>query len=246
MNSLGFKKPFNLLFGALKEFAYPSICLHCLQINDHKNKHLCADCLTHLKFIDPQERCQSCFIYLEDSTQKICLPCLQSSYPFTKVGAVFDYTGPAKTLVKAFKYENQPYLASGLSSYLALQFLELNWPMPNLIVPVPISWMKSFSRGFNQSQLLAENLGSILNCPVKNLLKRKCGEFSQAGLSRKQRKEINSTSFTLKRFSKIEDKRILLIDDVITTCSTLDACSKELLKGFPSEIYALSLCRAIS
>src|SRR5262245_34544757 len=115
------------------------------------------------------------------------------------MAAVFDHIGPAATLVRKFKYSNQSYLAKGLAGFMALQFIRLNWPMPDLIVPVPISTAHWFDRGFNQSYLLARSLSDLLSCPVADILKRRSGDYSQAGLKRSDRLKLEKESFLLKK-----------------------------------------------
>ncbi|QLH36777.1 MAG: hypothetical protein HWD61_12055 [Parachlamydiaceae bacterium] len=92
---------------------------------------------------------------------------------FQKCGAVFDYQGPAATIVLKMKNANQPYLAKGAGAYLAFQLMHMGWPLPDTLVPVPLTLAHQISRGYNQSLLLANQVGKILQRPVQNILKRK-------------------------------------------------------------------------
>lgn len=161
------------------------------------------------------------------------------------MAAAFDYVGPAATLVKRMKYSDKSYLAEGLAGYLAGQYLNLNWPLPDVIVPVPIAFTHWIQRGYNQSQLLAQHLARVLDCPVQEALKRKSGDYSQAGLTRKQRMELNGNRILLKKDQNLQDKCILLIDDVATTGSTLRKCAEVLMEDCPASIYGLTVCRSI-
>lgn len=127
---------------------------------------------------------------------------------------------------------------------MAYQFLQLEWPKPDLIVPIPLTFTHQLSRGYNQSLLLAEELGKILDIPVKSILKRKFGDYSQAGLSFKQRVALAENTFSLKDKNSIQDLTILLIDDVVTTGTTLKLAAEALQEGFPSHIYGMTLCKA--
>ena len=70
---------------------------------------------------------------------------------FHCIAAAFDYVGPAASLVKKLKYGNQPYLVKGMAGYLVAQFNELQWPFPDAIIPVPLSFSHWLERGYNQS-----------------------------------------------------------------------------------------------
>lgn len=143
------------------------------------------------------------------------------------------------------KYANQPYLAKGVAGFIALQLDQLNWPLPDIIIPVPISLMRWMQRGYNQSDLLAKQLGKLVDRPVLNALKRTSGGFHQAGLNRQQRLQLNPHSFQLAKNVCIEDKCILLVDDVTTTGSTFRCCGEALLEGCPESIYGLAVCQTV-
>ena len=77
-----------------------------------------------------------------------------------------------------------------MAAFLVAQLDRLGWPMPDAIIPVPLSFGRWLERGYNQSALLADEMGALLQCPVWNALKRKSGDFSQAALSLEQRKAL--------------------------------------------------------
>ncbi len=162
-----------------------------------------------------------------------------------KVSAACEYIGPAATMIRLMKYGNQPELAQTAAAYMALQWVQLGWPRPDYIVPVPCSWLRRFERGYNQAELIARALGKMIDAPVNMSLKRRVGDFSQAGLSRGQRLQQSLNSFYLKNNDVFEGKTILLIDDVMTTGRTLNVCAEMLQCSFPSEIYGMTFCRAL-
>jgi ComF family protein len=158
------------------------------------------------------------------------------------MGATFDYKGPIVTLIKKLKYGNQPYLSKGIASFMGAQFVNLNWPLPDIIIPVPQSLSRIFTRGYNQAELLSETLSEILQCPVQKALLRLSGDYTQAALSKEQRTNLTGNSIRLKKKQMLQDKVILLIDDVMTTGSTLKRCAEALLEDCPNSIYALTAC----
>lgn len=227
-------------------FIFPPLCLHCNECLENSRVIFCAECLKSLIPINPQERCPYCFSAdFQPLVEKCCEACRHDPPMLHRVGAVFDYEGPPATLIKQLKYGNQSDLAKGAGAYLAAQFISLQWPFPDYIVPMPMSMLRRIERGYNQSLLLAQVLGDLLNRPVCDILSRKAGDFSQAGLNHRQRKALSSEKFSLKTNEIPCDATLLLIDDVMTTGSSLRCCAEALLELLPKQIYGLTLCRTI-
>jgi ComF family protein len=179
-----------------------------------------------------------------DRSADVCGECVKEDSLFKEVGAAFDYEGPAASLIKRLKDGSEPHLAKAAGAFLAAQWANLKWPFPDLIVPVPQRFSHWIGRGYNQSQLLAESFGKRLSRPVVPLLSCKGAGMAQTGLSKEQRKQIPQGQFLLKKnVQMVEDKTICLVDDVMTTGTTLRACAKAILKHSPAQIYALTFCR---
>lgn len=231
---------------SFKDLLFPPLCIHCRESIDEEFAYLCTECTRLLQLIDPKERCPRCFSQDYCAESKRCSCCQPGELALHRLAAAFDYIGPAASIIRKLKYGNQPFLAKGAGAYLVAQFFQLEWPMPDLIVPVPISFTHWLERGYNQSGLLAETVSQILGIPEVSVLTRKSGDYSQAGMDRKQRKTLTSESLLLKKEHQLYDKRILLIDDVMTTGSTLQRCAEVLYEGCPADVYALTFCRAIS
>lgn len=227
------------------DLLYPPLCLHCDESLEKGCYIFCKACQEQLELIDPSLRCPFCFSSeFDQQKQKFCQECQKKSKNM-RIASAFDYEGPPATLVKLLKYANQTYLAKGGGAYLATQFLTLNWPMPDYIIPMPMSSLKKLERGYNQSQLLSESFSRLINRPVSLALKRKSGDYSQAGLNHQQRIQLKSDSFFVRNGDHLFDKNLLIIDDVMTTGSSLQCCAEVLTPFFPQSIYALTLCRAI-
>lgn len=226
---------------------FPPLCLHCRESIPPGITIFCDQCASLLQLIQPQKRCPVCFSMDYCPKRSLCHRCIKRKTPFalTKLAAAFDYLGPAATLIQKLKYGNQPYLAKGAAAFLALQFFELNWPSPDFIIPVPISKIKFLERGYNQSVELATHLSTYLKIPVCEVLFRRSGDFSQAGLSRQHRIALQPEVFRIKKGYSLEDKTVLLIDDVATTGSTLSCCADVLYTHFPRAVYGLTFCHAV-
>ena len=115
------------------------------------------------------------------------------------------------------------------------------------VVPVPLYWRKQWSRGFNQAELLARYVGKRRGLPVWNALRRKRATATQAGLANAGRRRNVAGAFVLqagtKRDARLAGKKILLIDDVMTTGATASACAIALKRGGAGSISLLTLAR---
>jgi ComF family protein len=118
--------------------------------------------------------------------------------------------------------------------------------MPDAIVPVPLSFIHRMNRGYNQSALLAQFFANFVQCPVHDILKRKSGDFSQAQLNRSHRLLLDKEKFSCDPKFNALNKIVLLIDDVMTTGSTLNRCAETIQSLYPQKLYALVICKAVS
>lgn len=239
------KNRLTLFTQGIVNLLYPPICLHCRNLNGQAQHPLCEECVCLLEPIDHLERCSYCFAPHELLEKGPCHSCRKLDQILHGVSSVFDYVGPAASLVKRLKYANQPYLAKGCGAYMAAQFLKMEWPFPDLIIPVPTTFGRQINRGYNQSYLLSNSLAELLKCSVKEALVREDGDYSQAGLSHAQRLLLSGKTIKLKKNQELQDKCILLVDDVLTTGSTLKKCAEALREECPAKIYAMTFCRAL-
>lgn len=137
-----------------------------------------------------------------------------------------------------------PYLAKTGAAFMVAQFMRLEWPNPDFIVPVP---RRNWFQGRNHAHLLALYFAKNFGKKPSSLIKRKVGDLSQARLSKTQREQLLVSSFYLKKKqAPVEGKIILLIDDVMTSGTTLRHCAETLSQGYASKIYALTLARSMS
>jgi len=174
----------------------------------------------------------------------VCNTCKLTSPFYQRAAAVFAYEGPPATLVLKLKQGSKPFLAKGIAAWMAVQFFKLGWPMPDLITAPPISWLKLIDRGYNQCALIGQELGKYLQRPYIDVLHRSIGGYSQALLNKDNRQNMELNPYRLKQDVDIADKRILLLDDVVTTGTTLKRCAEALYEGCPSNMYALTFCKA--
>ena len=205
----------------LKNFVFPSLCLHCREGTE--GQVLCRSCLTLLDLL-PQAAVE------------------EKKKHAMEAASTFERRGPAADLVRHFRNHGGHGLAKTMAAFMVVQWDHLQWPLPDLIVPVAQSLVHRLVRGRSTSLMLSEEIGVLLNRPVKQLLRRRIADYSQEGLSLEQRRLLNKRAFSWKKRDDLSGKTILLIDDFHVTGTTLKRCAEVLQEGFPKKIYALTFC----
>jgi ComF family protein len=145
--------------------------------------------------------------------------------PWDGAFALFNLEGTGQQLVYAFKFYGRPELARPFAA-LAKNSLKSEIDKIDMIVPVPLHWTRSFSRGYNQSALFCEEIAKSMNIKYSPVLRRIKRTRQQAKLDRKQRQKNLSGAFAIKAGTDLKNKTILLVDDVMTTGATLSAAAR--------------------
>jgi len=140
-----------------------------------------------------------------------------------------------------FKYGRMKPLARTLAANLALA-LPLDQKF-DVVVPMPLHWRRKWQRGFNQAELLARRTARRCGIPMSNSVRRIRSTAAQAGLSNAMRRENVAGAFRLKNRRAIQGRRVLLIDDVMTTGATASACALALKRGGAASVTLLALAR---
>ncbi|MCP4606882.1 MAG: ComF family protein [Proteobacteria bacterium] len=164
---------------------------------------------------------------------------------FERSRTVLLYGGAIKDAIQRFKYGPAPHLAKQLSQLLKKA---ANTTLsPDAVVPVPLHPTRMRARGFNQSALLASQISTALDTPYyPGLLRRIRDTRSQIGLSRAERIINLKGAFRVFRAKEISDRRVLLVDDVITTTATIREAASTLLRAGAHSVEAIALARASS
>jgi ComF family protein len=176
-----------------------------------------------------------------------CAACRRRPPAFDAGAVACDYEGSLRAIIHAFKYDGRRSLARPLGALLrnaGAQVLD----GADAVVPVPLHPWKRLRRGFNQSSDLARELGP----PVRPLLWRRRATPPQAGLTPRERRRNVRGAFALTpwrsrgdRNEAIDGRTLVLIDDVMTTGATLDACARVLKQAGAREVRTLTLARAL-
>ncbi len=169
----------------------------------------------------------------------VCGQCLQSPPAFDHAWSAFTYAAPVDTLLRGLKFHKRLYVARLLGQMMASKLSQTQY-LPALIIPVPLHSTRLQQRGFNQAQLLACEISKRLNLPMTlTLCQRSVATDAQMGMDKATRKRNLKGAFSLNR--PVTAKRVVLVDDVMTTGSTLNALAS-VLKGAGVEEVGVWVC----
>ena len=166
---------------------------------------------------------------------------------FDALAAPFEYETPVKELVHRFKYSNKRYIAKGLAHFMYDAVKEAGWENIDAVVPVPLHEARRQERGFNQATLLASELAQLMGVTMdESLLKRVRETRTQTLLDREEREQNVKDAFEVPENGGVEGATLMLVDDVVTTGTTVDACARSLKAAGARTVYVMSVCtRAI-
>lgn len=177
-------------------------------------------------------------------TNSICQRCRTTPPHYKAVRAWAEFEGPLRNAIHDLKYRKNIGLGASLAQHLVNLFQEYNWPI-DIVVPVPLGKQRLRHRGYNQAALLAQPLAYELQLPYNPRVLRRVRETqSQTELSFAERLENVKDAFMATN-DAIQDKRVLVIDDVTTSGSTINACSDALMKAGTKAVFGLTLARPV-
>lgn len=205
---------------------------------------LCESCRKKMPAKADLSFCPVCGRFLWSERPGPCPECLAKPPLFALARSVGPYGGLVKEAVYQYKYRALRSLAEPLGLMMAGLFVrERSFTDADALIPVPLNREKIISRGFNQAELLALKMGRVLNLPVVNCLDRVRSTPSQSKLTREQR-EINLQGvFQLN--ADIKYKKVILIDDILTTGATADECSVSLMAGGVASVGVLTFASVV-
>ena len=203
-------------------------------------EHACIQCGSHL--FAPGMR--STRLPAHSSTNNtVCGQCQLTRPSFSNSIIPFHYKPPISTHIQNLKYSGQLYLSSALGRIISARILQSGAQLPDIIMPIPLHWKRIFHRGFNQSSEISRVIGNQLGIPVSTKhLSRRANTLSQTGLNIQMRRKNTRKAFEV--IKPCKGLSIALVDDVVTTGSTVRAASKILIKSGASRIDIWAAAKA--
>lgn len=230
----------------LLDFIYPRRCPICGDIVVPKDEKACIDCKPLLQIIK-EPRCKKCSKPIDNDEKEYCFDCETKHFHYKKGYALWVYDKRMRKSIADFKYHNRKeysdFYVEEILKHYSLSLIEMG---VDALIPIPIHRSKLKTRGYNQAQILASKLGKELDILVINdLLIRDKRTLPQKGLNDKERLKNLIQAFSLdkeKHKTYNDINKVVLVDDIYTTGSTIEACTNILQQNGVMEVYYISLC----
>ena len=227
---------------AIAQLVSPGICPVCRAKPVRSHFYACSECSEALRAL-PHPRCTACG-GSKDGILDECSECLRHpKRPWETALSVFPFQGLPRELVHRFKYQNETWLAPLLARLMAETVQSSAIEQVGAVIPVPLHGLKLMKRGYNQSALLAEEIGRLLDVPVCSALRRHGRRPSQTRLDYRRRQQNAKNTFSYRKRVAVAGRHLLLVDDVFTTGATLAAATSALNEGAPAKTTVLTLAR---
>lgn len=230
---------------SILDLLLPSFCLACEKpLGPTPDLLFCPDCLERLRFIQ-SPICPCCGrVYLVAAGgDHHCGACLTTPRHFTRARAVFLYEEPLKKVVHRFKYQGKTACLPSFARLARNLPYLVEMEEADLIVPVPLHPTRLKERGFNQALLLARAFFPKDRRITTDLLIRARPTAPQTGFSGAARRTNLKNAFAVVKPDRLSGKKILLVDDVFTTGTTVNECARVLKKAGAAEVMVLTLAR---
>jgi len=234
--------------GAVLDVALPPVCAACREpLGDGDG--LCASCWSRLSFIAPPfcPRLGIPFVY-DPGPGLLSMEAIAAPPSYDRARAAVRYDDIARDLVHALKYGDRLDLAPVMGRWMARAGAEL-LDGAEALVPVPLHWRRQWARRVNQSAALAAGIGRIAGVGVvTGALRRARATPQQVGLSKTERAANVQGAFRVapERRAEIEGRRLVLVDDVLTSGATVEACAKALLRAGAAHVDVLVFARVVT
>jgi ComF family protein len=227
---------------------FPPRCMACgILLVGPRDESFCPACFSLIRFV-ASPFCPCCGIPLSGAgADHLCGDCLLLPPPFSLARAVACYESVLLDAIHVFKYKGRIVTGEILGKIMAGHvYPGFNIADYSLIVPVPLHLKRLRERGFNQAVILAKEISKRFSIPMDFLsLKRQTFTAPQVNLGKDQRRANVMGAFIVRDGKKIEGRRIVLVDDVYTTGSTVKECAGVLMKHNAVEVAVLTLARAL-
>lgn len=231
---------------AALDLLYPRVCAGCGQPAGYSGHLLCGDCLLGLPLIHPPY-CRCCGDPVEGQIEHAyeCSFCRRRRPFFRAARSAVRYRGSVRNVIRSFKYTGMTALAEDCAPLIVATVRAHYASIPfDAVVGVPLHRRRERIRGFNQSAILAHCVGKMLGVPAPQVvLDRRRDTPTQTGLSMAQRRGNVRNAFVVERPAWIEGRRILLVDDVMTTGATVNACSRALMDAGAASVHVATVAR---
>ncbi len=229
------------LYHSFVELLWPSRCLSCDRPLLKGEDGFCRHCLSKKPEPIRGPRCYRCSKPVSSETIEYCTQCTSFLHAYERGFAAFSYA-TVQEMILRYKNAGRPGYADWFSGQICAEFLdELKDLHADALIPIPLLRKKEWKRGYNQSGLIAERLGKALEIPVyEDALRNVKTGGEQKGMSSYGRRNNSKNAFILYK-NDVKLKTVILVDDVYTTGSTMDAAAAALKEGGTEQVYFVTI-----
>lgn len=227
----------NILKNFLLDILAPKSCVFC----ESPDTDLCHECKKHI----PRANTNSCPICLTPTSRWMCQRCRQSTSLDALTFPFYFHTPAVQEIIHLLKYQGMRDLSWFLGEAMADEVSYYPFHDAWKIIPIPLHRQRLNDRGYNQAELMAEVIAKKLSLSLENnILIRTRFTETQVGLNRHERQRNLADAFAISQPERLMQANILLIDDVATTLTTLETCTRLLKSHGASLVWALTAARA--
>ena len=222
--------------GRLLDLFFPRRCMEC----GREGRYFCAACVAGLPWIGPPW-CPRCGLHLPDGLT--CSSCQGQRFSLQGIRSAFFYHDPIRAALIAFKYRGVQTIGEEFATLLA-QHTAAELIPADVLVPVPLFPSRKLERGYNQAEILSRALSPLVGLPVvPDALMRTRNTAPQARLLSSAARHENVAGAFVAGPASVAGKRVLLVDDVCTTGSTLNGCADALRTAGATAVWGLTVAR---
>jgi len=221
------------LFQSFSYLFFPPSCIVCGEIAEHS---LCAVCKSKIDFIQSLPHCKRCSLILHENVE--CPDCANFELNFSRLVSLFSYSNYGEFVLRKIKFEGKLFVLEAFTYEIQEVVSSIDF---DIIVPVPSYISRFVKRGYNPALSIASLFSKISSKPVVFALEKIKNTPSQLDIPKEERLSNPRGAFSVVR--NVEGKKILLVDDVATTCSTLSECSRVLREKGADDVIAFALAR---
>lgn len=245
VNSFG-RSTFERAKHVLLDFLYPRSCICCGVSLPETFRFICWDCWSDTtRVVAPF--CELCGDPVAGAVDHdfICYSCSSETPAFDRARSAARYEGAVGEALRQLKYEKGFWMGPDMAKLLhTCRIAEYSGLSFDLIVPVPLHHVRRRDRGYNQAAVLAKELSRLMGCRMDSgVVRRIRCTTTQTNLTATQRLSNVKNAFESRKGKRLAGKRILLVDDVMTTGATVNACAKALKRGGAVSVYVLTVAR---
>lgn len=227
-----------MLIDDILDFIFPRYCIICNKRLTQQEKHICIPCYSHMP--------RTMFHTVEHSDFEKQFWVCANKVTIGRAVSFFYYTDTYKEILLNLKYKNNPDIGTYIASQYVKEIEESGFfDDIDMIIPIPLHWIRRWKRGYNQSYFIAEGISKMTGIPIcTKAVKRVVNNKSQTLMRSSERHDNVENIFRLVHPEMLTNKHILIVDDVTTTGSTIISCIGEIAKATNVKVSVLALAYA--